>query len=200
MGEAQLTHGDARRGKITRLYRIWRNMIQRCTNPNKPDYKYYGVQGISVCEEWKTYVQFKEWAMENGYADNLTIDRKETDKNYCPSNCRWVTVKEQQNNKTNNHKLEFNGVTHTINEWAEILNIKREVIKDRLRLGWDIQTILTTPVEHQNKGITFNGQTHSWREWSEITGIKKKTLQSRFYERHWSVEKTLTTPTQGHQH
>lgn len=194
MGKGQLIHGDAKRGQIKRLYRIWKNMIQRCSNPNKPDYKYYGAQGIRVCDEWKKYATFKEWAVNNGYDDSLTIDRIKSNKDYCPENCRWITIKEQQNNKRNNHKLEFNGEIHTINEWSEILNIKREIIKDRLRLGWSADKALTTPVEHQRKGITFNGETYSWRKWSEITGIKIDTLHSRFYDQHWSVEKTLTTP------
>lgn len=198
MGKGQVKHGDARRGQTKRLYRIWRNMIQRCSNPNKPDYKYYGAQGVHVCDEWKEYVVFREWALNNGYTDDLTLDRKDGTKDYCPCNCRWITIKEQQNNKKSNHKLEFNGEIHTINEWADILNIKREIIKDRLRLGWDVEKALTTPVEYQNKGITFNGETHSWREWAEITGIKIRTLYGRFYDQHWSVEKTLTTPTQKH--
>lgn len=191
-------HGDARRGNVQRLYRIWANMISRCENPNKPDYKYYGAKGISVCDEWKCYENFQQWATNNGYLDNLTLDRKDGAKNYCPDNCRWITIKQQQNNKQNNHRLEFNGETHTIAEWAEILQIDRATIKDRLRAGWDIKDSLTTPVKIQSKGVTFNGETHSWREWSEITNISYKTLINRYYDLNWSIEKTLTTPVKGH--
>lgn len=198
MGKAQLRHGDACRGQVKRLYRIWGNMISRCTNPNKPDYKYYGAKGIRVCDEWKDYATFQDWALNNGYKDNLTLDRKRSDKNYCPENCRWVTMEVQQNNKSSNHILEYNGERHTIAEWAKILNIKREIIKDRLRLGWDVDDIFTTPVEIQRKGITYNGETHSWIEWSKITGIAYKTLTHRFYEAHWDIEKVLTTPVQKH--
>ena len=194
MGKAQLTHGDSCRGKEARLYRIWRNMKSRCSNPNKPDYEYYGKQGIKVCDEWVDYITFKEWAIANGYQDNLTLDRREGDKNYCPENCRWITIKEQQNNKSNNHRIEFDGEIYTIAEWSEILNIKRDVIKDRLLAGWSVEKALTEPVQFQSKGITFNGETHSWREWSAITGISYNTLTGRYYEMGWDIEKTLTTP------
>lgn len=200
MRGGKITHGDSRRGQIQRLYRIWRNMIQRCDNPNKPDYKYYGALGIHVYEEWKQYINFKEWAINNGYKDNLTLDRKDCNKGYSPDNCRWITMKEQQNNKKNNHILEFNGETHTINEWADILNIRREIIKDRLRLGWDVEKILTTPVKYMNKKIEFNGEEHSWQEWADIVGIKKRTLQSRFYEQNWTIERTLTEPVNNSKH
>lgn len=190
----EIKHGDAKRGQVKRLYRIWGNMLSRCNNPNKPDYQYYGERGIEVCEEWKDYATFQKWATNNGYADNLTLDREDGSKNYCPENCRWTTIKTQQNNKRSNHRLEFNGEIHTIAEWSEILNMDRAIIKDRLRAGWPIDDALTTPVKFQNKGITFNGETHSWREWSEITGIAYKTLTGRYYDAGWTVERTLTEP------
>ena len=194
----EIKHGDSRRGQVKRLYRIWANMLSRCSNPNKPDYQYYGARGIEVCEEWKDYATFQKWAMSNGYTDNLTLDREDGSKNYCPENCRWITIKEQQNNKRSNHRLEFNGEVHTIAEWSELLNIDRAIIKDRLRAGWSIDDALTRTVQVQNKGISFNGETHSWREWSEITGITYKTLISRYYDSNWGVERTLTTPVREH--
>ena len=82
----------------SRLYRIWNSMKQRCSNPNAISYKYYGEKGITVCEEWRDSFQaFYEWAISNGYAENLTIDRIKNNENYCPKNCRWATNKEQQN-------------------------------------------------------------------------------------------------------
>lgn len=84
--------------------------------------------------------------MANGYADNLTLDRKEHDGGYTPDNCRWATVKEQQNNKRNNHLVTLDGETHTITEWAELLGIKKTTIKERLKCGWTDEQALTTPV------------------------------------------------------
>lgn len=86
--------------KPDRLYRIWVAMKQRCYNPNHRAYKYYGARGITVCDKWKNGSKvFKEWALANGYKENLTIDRIDIDGNYEPSNCRWITQAEQNNNR-----------------------------------------------------------------------------------------------------
>lgn len=77
-----------------RLHQTYYNMIRRCYNPNTSSAKHYYEKGITVCEEWKDYAVFKEWALNNGYNDELTIDRIDPDKNYCPENCRWVSKSE----------------------------------------------------------------------------------------------------------
>lgn len=82
----------------TRLHRIWTEMKTRCLNQNDCHYKWYGARGISVCDEWLDFVPFSEWALSNGYKDDLTIDRIDNDGNYEPSNCRWITQSEQCKN------------------------------------------------------------------------------------------------------
>lgn len=84
----------------TRLYRIWATMVKRCERPSHNVYRFYGGRGIRVCAEWKTFAPFREWALANGYAENLTIDRIERAGDYTPSNCRWATREQQVENHT----------------------------------------------------------------------------------------------------
>lgn len=122
-------------------------MRERCFRPNHKYFKDYGGRGITVCGEWKTnFLAFKKWAEANGYSEDLTLDRKDGNGNYTPDNCRWATMKEQQNNKRNNHIVTMDGVSHTITEWSEMLGIKKSTIRERLRCGWTDEEALTTPV------------------------------------------------------
>lgn len=119
-----------------RLYNSWRAMKQRCFNKSNNRYKDYGARGITVCDEWKnSFDSFAEWSRKNGYADNLTIDRIDNDKPYCPDNCRWISAYEQASNKRNNHMIFAFGENHTIAEWARIQHISDSTIYRRLKKG-----------------------------------------------------------------
>ena len=96
----ETTHGM----RHTRLYRIWGLMKQRCSNPKMDNWEYYGGKGIVVCKAWQTFENFQRWSVENGYTDELTIDRIKSDRNYTPSNCRWVTWEVQQKNRPKRYK------------------------------------------------------------------------------------------------
>lgn len=135
----------------TRIYRIWYETKRRCYNLKCIQYNNYGGRGITVCDEWRNNsATFYNWAISNGYADNLTIDRKDNNGNYCPDNCRWLTQKEQQNNRRNNRLIEFNGETKTISEWGEKYNINYNLIAYRLKIGWTIEKALITPVHKKS--------------------------------------------------
>lgn len=135
-----------------RVRNIWNNMKQRCTNPLNPNYKYYGGKGITICEEWYDIHKFNQWALLNGYADNLTIDRIDNNGNYEPSNCRWVAHSDQMKNQTSNRPITFNGETHLISEWADIVGIARRTIQYRLdKGGWTIEQALTIKPHFYNR-------------------------------------------------
>lgn len=109
----------------TRLYGIWCAIKTRCCNNKFKEYHNYGGRGIAICEEWKDNFQvFYDWAMANGYAENLTIDRFDNDGNYEPSNCRWITTKQNSRNRSNNVFLTVNGETKCVAEWCEVIPIK----------------------------------------------------------------------------
>lgn len=130
-----------------RLYKIWQNMKRRCNNPVHKNFIYYGGRGIKVCDEWMhDFCSFYDWAMNNGYNNNLTIDRIDINGKYEPSNCRWITISEQQSNKSSNNFISYKGEIHTLTEWAEILGINRKTLSARLRYNWTVEKTFSTPV------------------------------------------------------
>ena len=136
-----------RLNKDKRLFDIWVNMRQRCENEKVPHYQRYGGRGISVCSEWQDFDRFKKWSTENGYNDLLQIDRIDNDGNYMPNNCRWVTARQQQRNRGNNHMLTYKGQTLCIAEWGEVLGISQHAIMLRInRYGYTTEEALTKPV------------------------------------------------------
>ena len=124
---------ERHKGSNSRLYSIWINMKSRCCNKNFPKYQVYGGRGIKICAEWlNSFVSFREWALHSGYADNLSLDRINVNGNYEPSNCRWATQKQQENNRTNNHLITYKGETRTMKQWAEKLGISYNCLQMRL--------------------------------------------------------------------
>lgn len=127
-----------------RLYRCYKSMIDRCYNKKNKRYLKYGGRDINVCEKWKNnYQAFKNWALSNGYSDNLTLERKDVNGNYSPENCCWIDIKKQSNNKTNTVKITYNEETRTLRDWCEMLDLSYKAIYFRLRKGWDVEKMLT---------------------------------------------------------
>lgn len=133
----------------TKLYAIWLTMRQRCYNTNNKDFYNYGAKGIKVCDEWiKDFSEFYRWAMENGYAESLSIDRIDPYGNYEPSNCRWATIQEQANNKKNTIYVEVDGSIYTLTELSNLYGIRRETIEMRYLRG-DRGDRLVRPVRNR---------------------------------------------------
>lgn len=159
--------------KGTRLYGIWQNMKNRCRNCHVACYKDYGGRGITFCKEWNSFLGFYDWAVANGYNDDLTLDRIDVNGNYCPSNCRFVTRSVQARNKRNNifvgDKL-----------LCDIAKNKKEYTFLRERVVSGIP--LDRPKRKLVRLITVKGQTYNLRDWARILGINSGTL-------HYYLEK-----------
>ena len=191
--EASTKHGMHN----TRIYGIYRGMLNRCYNENLVQYPDYGGRGIYVCDEWRGengFINFMNWAMSHGYRDDLTIDRINNNGPYSPENCRWVTMVIQANNKRSNVYIEYNGESHTISEWSTITGIPYATLRKRLNDGWDINRIFNTPVNDYIQIITnSNGESHTISEWSTITGLNRDLIYDRLYKQNWDVDKALYT-------
>ena len=128
-----------------RLKQCYADMKRRCYSPQNVMYHRYGARNISVCDEWRnSFEAFFIWALKNGYSDNLTLDRIDTDKDYCPENCRWTTYKEQANNKRNNRFVEYDGRRQTIAQWAEEIGMDYNALLYRLT-RFSIEKAFTMP-------------------------------------------------------
>ena len=144
-------HGESpKQGKqnASKLYSIWVNMRNRCFNSNNKSFAYYGGRGISVCDEWNEFLNFEKWAIQNGFEENLTLDRIDVNGNYEPENCRWISRKEQMRNTRSNHLLTYNGDTKTMAEWAEITGIPYSTLKQRInKYNYSVEKALNKQVQ-----------------------------------------------------
>lgn len=133
----------------TRVYQTWAAMKSRCRSQSYHAHKHYAGKGVAVCNEWLQFEAFYEWALKNGYKDDLTLDRVDNSKGYEPSNCRFVTIADQQRNKTSNRIVTFQGKTKSICQFADDIGIARATLCNRLSRGWSVEKALTTPVKGQ---------------------------------------------------
>lgn len=132
----------------TRLHSIWDGMKLRCYRKKDIGWKWYGEKGVKVCEEWKdNFRNFYEWAISHEYKEGLTIDRIDSNGNYSPDNCRWATMKEQQNNRKSNRKVTYKGETKTATQWAEQYGLSLSVVVWRLNHWDDLDAVFHKPVD-----------------------------------------------------
>ncbi|QPY77399.1 helix-turn-helix DNA binding domain protein [Bacillus phage Anthos] len=196
---AKETHGLS----DTKLYRVYWGMISRIKYTSNTRYESYGGRGISICEEWLAkdsgFLAFYNWSNNNGYQEGLTLDRIDVDGDYEPSNCRWITNKQQQSNRTNNRLMTLNGVTKTITEWSESLGGKPTLVQGRLDLGWSEEDALTKPVTNMKsnqygvKLVEYQGKKQSMKDWADEVGLPYHTLARRL-NKGWDIDRAMTTP------
>ena len=138
--------------KDSRLYHIWASMKQRCNNKNCRAFVNYGQRNITICDDWKTnFLAFYDWAINNGYDKELSIDRIDNNKGYSPDNCRWATASEQNNNKRNIIKVLFNGKYYTLRDIANISHRSIKTLWDSYSKGRDVTRYITGDVISRNK-------------------------------------------------
>ena len=165
-----------------RLDRIFFAMKRRCYNPNNNKYKIYGARGIKICDEWLQNKDiFIDWAIKNGYNNNLSIDRINADGNYCPENCRWATAKEQANNMRNNIKINYNGEEYTLLELSNKLNISYGTLYKRLKtFNYDIDRLVNSPLHIRTNYTTKSGYNYIYKQNNSYSvQINKKYYGSR---------------------
>lgn len=197
-GKASITHGKRR----TPLYTVWINMKRRCNNKNDKSYRFYGEKGVRVCNLWeKDFGAFYDWSMKNGYEKGLQLDRIDTCGNYSPENCRFISQKENENNRRDNIHVEVSGKDMTLSQYAEI----KKLNYDRLRYlyvdcGLSLETIeendyMNKPYKRQSLILyEYKGESHTLRELSQIYNVDYVTLCSRVRSLKWDIARAIEEP------
>jgi hypothetical protein len=143
-------------GYGTRLYSAWHGIRARCNNPNNHGYSHYGGRGVKICKEWDDFALFRAWALENGYDETApfgkcTLDRIDPNGDYCPENCRWVSAKEQANNRRNNRIVTYEGEKYTLSALCEKTGIPWSLMWDRLDRGMSVEEAVNKPRKELRK-------------------------------------------------
>ena len=161
-------------------------MRKRCYNPNCKRYKDYGGRGIKICEEWyNSSDAFVEWSLNNGYSDDLTIDRIDVNGDYSPENCKWSTYIEQCNNTRNTIYVEYKGIKKPLTIWCRELNLNYDTVHGRIRdCGWSVERAFN------EKSLQENSLSKICKEHN----IKERTVLDRINKLGWDLETALTTP------
>lgn len=175
-------HGESH----TRLHDIWCGMNNRC-NPRNKDSGRYGKRGISICDEWKNYEKFAEWARSSGYEDGLTIERIDVNGDYRPENCKWITLSDQAKNRRTTFWVTYMGREMSLAEAAELAGLPYKQVHYRIKKrGWSVERALFEPI-HKESDLH--------KECRE-RGLNYHTVYNRI-RMGWSKEDALKTPILG---
>lgn len=188
--ERATTHGMT--GTIT--HRSWKGMKRRCHNPKDQKYVNYGARGITVCDEWKD--SFETFLADMGECpEGHSLDRIDVNGNYEPNNCRWTDAATQSRNKTTTRRLEYDGRTQCLTDWAIEFGLNTTTLINRLKSGRSLEDALTKPTIRL---VTHEGKTQSLPDWAKELGMSYQTLMNRIKKPNWSIERALTEPVQQH--
>lgn len=179
---ANYSHGESH----TRLHNIWCGINNRC-NPNHKHTGGYGKRGIKVCEEWKNYVTFAKWARENGYADDLTIERIDVNGDYAPENCKWIKLEKQARNRRTTRWVVYKGEKISLAEAAERAGLPYKQVHARIKSGWSEEDALTVPIK-QGNGIVKR---------CRDAGLNYHTVYGRINSGGWTEEDALSIKSIG---
>lgn len=154
------THGLSK----TKLYKIWLNMKSRCYNKTATRYERYGGRGIFVCDEWKNnFMNFYNWACNNGYIEGLSIERIDINDGYYPQNCKWITKSEQSKNTCRTHLITYNHETKCVEDWCKELGLKSNTILERAKnLNGDFYKALFEYAPYQKNEKKFCVHGHEY--------------------------------------
>lgn len=166
-----------------RLYGVWNSMKRRCYDERHENFCRYGGRGIKVCDEWNdNFNAFAEWALENGYDETApygkcTLDRIDVNGNYEPSNCRFISLKEQNRNRRNNRYVEVNGRKVLLMDLCEEVGLDYSALRNRLDHGWSIEEAINTPLQKKTSGKRIGKP-----DYKSIV-MPKRTIEGRKMER-----------------
>lgn len=175
-----IVHGDSH----TRLHDIWCGINNRC-NPDHANTGNYGKLGISVCDEWRDYSKFAEWALSHGYSDELSIERKDVMGDYCPENCEWIPMKAQARNRTTTLWVEYQGRRMSLAEAAELAGLPYKQVHYRIKHGWSVEKALSEPLKQRS----------ALYEECLKRGVDYNVVYKRIIAYGWDKERAFTEPT-----
>lgn len=169
------THLQSRKGQWSGAYISWSNMIQRCTNPKNPKYSDYGGRGIAVCPRWRSFEHF--YADMGDRPDGMSLERKNVNKGYYKTNCKWATPSEQANNQRDSlSRLDYKGRSYTRSELAKLAGLSEQCLNGRLERGWAVKEAVETPSAIKPK-IPYKGKEYSAPQLEKLTGIPASTIK-----------------------
>ena len=171
------------------LWYRWHGIKRRCLNESDERYHQYGGRGIKVCDEWlESFDNFAEWALSHGYEENLTLERIDVNGNYCPENCKWITLREQAFNKRDTKWVEYKGEHVQLKILCERLGVTYDTVHDRIyKRGWSVEDAIERPSTRSDSLMS------KCRE----RGLNYGTIRDRITKLGWGEEEALSIPCEG---